>query len=212
MTIADRIISFLKKRPDGVDDDELARTLNLTARQQANSRCRALEKEGVVERRKVNGKIHNFWTGMEIPWCAPSQADPKKDNHELWFWEGNVQAQIVKHLAEQGYQIQSVADTASRERGKDIVARRDGKELWVSVKGYPKGTPRTNPSLQAGHWFKQAIFDILLYRGEDPSLLLAVGLPDYPRYRALAAKIDWFEPVANFIYIWVQEDGTVSSE
>lgn len=61
MTIKESIISFLQNHPDGADDDELANVLGLSARQQANSRCRQLEKEGLVVRRLVNGKIRNFW-------------------------------------------------------------------------------------------------------------------------------------------------------
>lgn len=36
-TVRDRIISFLREHPEGADDDELARALNLRQRQQANS-------------------------------------------------------------------------------------------------------------------------------------------------------------------------------
>jgi hypothetical protein len=105
-----------------------------------------------------------------------------------------------------------VADTAKREQGIDIVAERNGEQLWVSVKGYPAGTHRTKPSVQAGHWFKQVIFDILAYRGKDKVVSLGVALPDYERYRSLAKKIAWFKPVADFRYFWVEENGDVSVE
>ncbi len=42
--------------PEGIDDDDLARVLNLSARQQANSRCRQLAKEGLVIRRQFQGQ------------------------------------------------------------------------------------------------------------------------------------------------------------
>jgi hypothetical protein len=131
---------------------------------------------------------------------------------ENWFWEGNVQAQVVTYLASQKFKIMSVANTASREPGKDIVAERDGKELWVSVKGFPKGTARTQPSTQAGHWFKHAVFDILQYRGESKNNALGLALPDYPRYRTLSEKIAWLKPIAKFVYFWVQENGDVVVE
>jgi hypothetical protein len=157
MTIKERIAEYLKKHPEGVDDDLLARNLNLSARQQANSRCRDLEEEGLVERRKVRGKIHNFWIGGEsrgetkASTPAKELTAVKKSKTENWFWEGNVQAQVVGYLAGRGYSIMSVADTASHQRGK---------EVWVSAKGFPEGTAKTHPSTQAGHWFKQAVFDI----------------------------------------------------
>jgi hypothetical protein len=92
------------------------------------------------------------------------------------------------------------------------VAEKDGKPLWLSVKGYPQGTEKTNPRLQAGHWFKQAIFDVIQYRERDKNVLLAVALPDYPRYRDMAQKITWLKPVANFSYFWVNENSEVSVE
>jgi predicted transcriptional regulator len=53
----------LQNHSEGVDDDELAQFLGLSARQRANMQCRALEQEGLAIRRRVSGKIRNFWTG-----------------------------------------------------------------------------------------------------------------------------------------------------
>jgi len=217
MTIKQRIISFLQNNLAGIDDDDLARALNLKSRQQANSRCRALEIEGLVVRRRVDGKIHNYWTGHDI--VVPPDARPVSDNyrtilpkHEYWFWEGNVQATVINALVEQGYLIHFSADTASHQRGIDIVAEVNGKPLWVSVKGYPRGTDKTKPSLQASHWFKKAIFDMIEYRERDKNVALAVAFPDFPRYHYFAQKITWLKPVANFVYFWVNEDGEVIVE
>jgi len=49
MTIRNRIIDHLKNHPEGIDDDDLAFNLGLKSRQQANTRCRQLEKEGFVK-------------------------------------------------------------------------------------------------------------------------------------------------------------------
>jgi hypothetical protein len=218
MTIRQRIIDYLSRHPEGVDDDELAKALNLKYRQQANSRCRQLESEGLVVRRVVHGKIHNFWVGgdqpnpqLEIKKSTLSSISSENDE-DNWFWEGNVQAVVVRHIAARGYLVRSVADTATKQRGKDIIAEKDGKPLWVSVKGYPKGTKRTRPATQASHWFKQVIFDVIEYRGENRESELAVALPDYPRYRTLAERITWFQAAANFAYFWVQENGEVKIE
>ena len=67
MTIRERIVAFLQEHPEGIDDDALAEALQLKSRQQANSRCRQLEKEGLLIRRRVSGKIHNFWVGSKQP-------------------------------------------------------------------------------------------------------------------------------------------------
>ena len=217
MTIKQRIISFLQNNPEGFDDDELASVLSLKSRHQANSRCRRLEIEGLVIRRRVNGKIHNFWAGNNIvgpPSTKPTIEKPlnRPPRYELWFWEGNIQSKVLTVLAGQGYLIRSVADTATYQHGIDIVAEKDGKPLWVSVKGYPQGTDKTNPSLQASHWFKKAIFDMVEYRERNKNIALAVAFPDFPRFHNLAQKITWLKPVANFVYFWVKENGEVIVE
>ena len=217
MTIKQRIISFLQNHPEGIDDDELGRVLGLSTRQQANIRCRELEKEGLVIRRLVNSKIQNFWADKDVVFVPPAIPKPQIIQNDLpklalWFWEGNVQSKVIDQLSKSGYQITSFADTASHQRGIDIMAEEDGKTLWVSVKGYPRGTAKTNPLVQAGHWFKQAIFDMIEYRERDKNVVLAIALPDYPRYHSLSQKISWFKPAANFSYFWVKEAGEVIVE
>jgi len=217
MTIRQRIVDYLPKHPEGVGDDTLAETLGLSQRQQANARCRQLEKEGLVVRRRVGGKIRNFWLGStQTPPLQPvSLADESGTlsyPSNPWYWEGNIQALVIRHLTSQHYLIRSVADTASRQQGKDIVAERNRKQLWITAKGYPIGTEKTRPSTQAGHWFKQAVFDVLVYRGESESVELGIALPDFPRYRSLADRIAWLKPLAKFVYYWVQENGTVFPE
>ena len=62
------------------------------------------------------------------------------DHEEEWFWEGNVQAMVVGHLAGSGWRIRRVANTASSEHGVDIEADRQGERLVIEVKGYPGRT------------------------------------------------------------------------
>lgn len=189
--------------------------------QQANISCRALAQEGLVSRRQVLGKIHNLWIGQEATIALPSQpvsqmtANPHLPPHyksDNWFWEGNVQDQVVRYLQAHKWAIRSCADTASHQRGKDIIAKRNGSELWVPVKGYPTGTKRTHATVQAGHWFKGAVFDIIRYRGENERALLGIALPDFPRYHRLAETIRWLEPVASFVYYWVQPTGEITHD
>lgn len=91
---------------------------------------------------------------------------------------------LVTCLASQGYSIRSVVDTASKLQGKDIVAiTPEGRELWVSVKGFPE----SNSFTQARHYFAQAVFDVILYRSENPVVELALALPDM----AFSRMKDW---------------------
>lgn len=215
MNIKEKIIQYLINHKDGIDDDELASQLNLRRRQQANHYCRELETEGLVSRKKVNGKIHNFWIGNKyiVPQLIPNR-DKNKKNSKLndWFWEGNVQASVIAFLVNEEYRIISVADTEKHERGVDIIAQKNEIKLWISVKGYPTGTQKTNPSVQAGHYFKDVVFDMIKYREENKDILLGIALPDFPRYRNLAKEIAWFKEVAGVIYFWVSENGMVNLE
>lgn len=214
MTIKQDILVILQNYPHGIDDDELARQMGLISRQVANSRCRQLEKEGLIIRQRVNGKIQNFPSSefQMMQTIIQTQVTVDKPKFDLWFWEGNVQKRVVQFLQRQNYQIVSEADTASHQRGKDIIAEKDDEKIWVTVKGYPKGTKSTRPSTQSGHWFSHAVFDILTYRGEDSTVKLGVALPDFQRYRKLALRISWLKPIANFVIFWVQENGEVIVE
>ena len=128
MTTKQRIISCLETHPEGLDDDQLTKILGISRRQQVNMRCRDLENEGLVTRHRVNGKINNFLTGKPIVPRAPSSPSFQNitSDHELWFWEGNIQSKVIMYLAWLNFQIRSVADTASRQQGIDIVAEKNG--------------------------------------------------------------------------------------
>jgi hypothetical protein len=213
MKIRERILDFLLSCPGGIDDDALADALNLKQRQQANGRCRQLQDEGLVERRRVDGKIQNFFIGDPAQAVRVVSEDVhKEDMDKPWFWEGNVQSVVVKYLAVEGLVIRSVVDTESRQSGKDIEAAKEGTPVWITVKGYPKGTTRTRPATQARHWFSHAIFDVVKYRSESQQSYIGVALPDFVTYRNLAEKISWFKDVSRFTFYWVDEQGGVSVE
>jgi hypothetical protein len=109
--------------------------------------------------------------------------------------EATVQSFVISYLAGQGWQIQRVADTASREQGIDILAARDGHVLAVEVKGFPGTayadprrsgeTKKTTPAAQARAWFAQAILKAMVIRSDHPEYDLAIALPDAPTYRSL---------------------------
>jgi hypothetical protein len=215
MALKDRILAYLQTRPDGADDGEIERALGVRYHSQVNSRCRELEAEGIIERRKAGRTLRNFYraSGSPTPTAAAAKVRASAAHTERpWHWEGNVQSDVVAYLVRLGCTIERVADTAAREAGKDVVARRDGRPLWVSVKGYPTGTARTSPSTQARHWFKDAMFDIIDWRGQDAAVGLALALPDFATYRGLAQRVAWLQPIARFTILWVQEDGTVEAQ
>ncbi|WP_202613600.1 DUF7669 domain-containing protein [Ornithinimicrobium cerasi] len=136
---------------------------------------------------------------------------------EEWHTEANVQASVVSALAGDGWRILSVANTATKEHGVDIVASRDAKTVGVEVKGFPSRhyadparageTKRTLPSTQAGHWYAQAVLAAMRLRGKEPTWSSVIALPDFPRYRDLHRETETSLAAAQIEIWWVTPDG-----
>jgi transcription initiation factor IIE alpha subunit len=70
-THRDRIIEYLKRHPDGRDDDELSEDLDIRPRQTVNQVCRALAADRLVTRTRGTPrtgmarrpKLVNRWIG-----------------------------------------------------------------------------------------------------------------------------------------------------
>ncbi len=123
-----------------------------------------------------------------------------------------MQATVVAHLVGNGWTIRRVANTSIREHGHDIEAERDNVILWVTVKGFPERTPKTQPATQARHWFADALFDVILRRQEAPSnVSFAIALPVFQTYETLAARTEWLSHTVPFTYFWVTELGVVQN-
>jgi len=84
--------------------------------------------------------------------------------------------------------------------------------MWVSAKGYPAGTGKTSPSVQARHWFSHALFDLVLWRGENRTVQVGLALPGKKDVSGSCARVRWFlEEVDASIY-WVSEGEHVEVE
>ena len=180
----ERILETLQSSGKQLCDDCMVGPASLAARQVSFSTCTQLEKDGLVRRYKdqcslcgkyktVNilsdkGTPHPVTHSSIIPSDSPNSeriASVSCDDGKPWHWEGNVQSVIASWLAKNGYSIRQVSNTGTHEAGKDIIALDpEGKELWVTVKGFPekKTENSTNPSTQARFWFSHAIFDTVL--------------------------------------------------
>ena len=149
------------------------------------------------------------------PAARPAAAAPAELGAGEWHTEANVQAALVTALAGEGWRILSVANTATKEHGIDVIASRDGRTVGVEVKGFPSRSyadparageaKRTSPSTQAGHWYSQAVLAAMRLRGKEPSWGSVIALPDFPRYRDLHA-----ETAGSLAEVWwVDQAGTV---
>ena len=218
----ERVLETLKLHPDGLCDDCLSEVSGVRPRQQVHQRVTELHQAGQLERgrrscpRRHRIKLVSAPKSTDLP--AASKA-VRRQSPELggtqnkegpWYWEGNVQGRVADYLVSRGYQIESTADTATREQGKDIVAKGpDGRVLWVTVKGWPE----RSQSPQARHWFAGLLFDIILYHEEDPNADLAIGLPaGFTTYENLWRRVGWLRKAVPFRAFWVSSDGSVQDE
>lgn len=215
VTRRDEVLALLVKNPDGLTDAELARLTGAT-HQTVNQTCRQLAAEHLIRRDTFSHPIMNFGTVSRSP-DRPPVTSPRHD----WFWEGNVQASMVQHLSAQGAVIRSVADTTSKARGTDIVASLHGRVMHIEVKGWPSATyadprragevKRTQSTVQATHWFAEAVLSALRLRGRNPADRVLTVLPDFRRYRNLADETAGTLGAVGIEIWFVNESGEVSS-
>ncbi len=216
-THAGRMVVHLQTHPEGVSDADLVQALSgHVSHNVVYKTCRALEDKGVITRRQIGPRTRNFLV-LQGPGSAPVYSTPlvpavpepplDESKAHAWYWEGNVQTATVALLAQEGWSIRRVANTATREPGKDIEAERDGVILWVTVKGFYEGANRSISGNWARHSFEAAVLDVILWRGENPSAHIAVALPAMRTYQSLAARVDWFQHAVPFTFVWVNEEG-----
>jgi hypothetical protein len=227
MTVADRILGLLVKQP--LCDDCIAELLNLSDRQHANQVCRRLSDATKLSRSKMtcphcsNHKFVNVVLSPVAPAengieerqppiaAVPQASDLRTDiapTDRPWHWEGFVQAKIVKHLTNDGFDIIRVADTESRESGTDIIAKSShGRSLHVTVKGFSVAASKNT---QARHYFADALLDLVMYRQRHPEADLALGIPaGIATYDNLLERVQWLKQNLPFAVYRVHEDGTV---
>ncbi len=157
-----------------------------------------------------------------VPAPASLPLAHRVDVRRGWPWEGAVQSAFAGYLISHGWQITSTADTASKARGVDLLAGKGERRLGAEVKGWPSSgyaDPRraeevkpTPPTNQAGHWFSQALMKGLMLLDTHPGFESLVVVPDYPRYRDLAARIRTGRTAARVHAAFVREDGTAESD
>ncbi len=139
-----------------------------------------------------------------------------------WPWEGSVQAVFAGAITARGWSLLSLADTASRAQGIDVLARKGARRLGAEVKGWPAPgyadprraaeTKKTQPSTQAGHWFAQALMKAVMLRDSHPDHESLIVLPDQGRYRDLAGRTRTGRRGAEVHVVLLQSDGSLHSE
>ncbi len=216
MTVADDVLTALRARPAGMTDADLASLLGKN-HAQINQACRRLADEGLLDRSGSPSGIINTVTRNKRLVREPDSS--RSTAHEEWAWEGNVQNRAAEYLAVNGWLAIQTANTAARQHGPDISARRDGQRLLVEVKGWPSRTyatgkragqpkPKEQASAQAAIWFAQGLTALIRLRSKHDALL-ALALPDMPRYRNLLAESGWALDRLDIMVYLVTAEGAV---
>jgi hypothetical protein len=68
---------------------------------------------------------------------------------------------------------------------------------------------RSQPALQAKHWFAEALLGAVRTKGATEHYDVALTFPEMPRYRALLAETEWAIRRLGIVVFFVREDGTV---
>jgi hypothetical protein len=147
--------------------------------------------------------------------------DTGEDVTAAWYWEGNVVEAIARFLERDGWRIESKADTHLKERGVDLHAVRNGRTLLFEVKGFPSKVfrdPRragerkpTNPNNQAQQWYSHALLKVMRLQSKHPEAIVALGFPDFPRYRALFEETRGGLEKLGVAFLTVGETGDVET-
>jgi hypothetical protein len=148
---------------------------------------------------------------------TPPATGPAEDD---WHTEARIVEILVRHLTATGWYVQSVADTASRQAGVDIMANRPGQTVAIEVKGYPSRhyadparagqVKPTQPATQARHWYAHALLAAMLTRSAQPTARSVIALPDFGTYQALYTRTAGSLRAATIEVWWVRQDGTVT--
>lgn len=149
------------------------------------------------------------------------EAEKPRKESEIgeWFHEDNIKQKIANYLVElEGFDPNPTI-TYGQEQGPDILARKGKIQRRVEVKGWPTKTyvrgPKkgrfkpTNPSTQARHWFAEALRDVLLAKGEDEKLEIALGFPMMKTYVDLLNRIEWARRRLEIFCYLVGQDNKV---
>ncbi|MDO5499691.1 MAG: hypothetical protein Q4F67_08430, partial [Propionibacteriaceae bacterium] len=116
-----------------------------------------------------------------------------------------------------GWEIESLASTATKARGVDVLAHKAGRSLGAVVKGYPSSgyedparageAKRSSPSGQARNWYAKGVLAALMLRETQAKRESLLVLPDERRYRDLFTATRTSLHAAGVHVVLLREDG-----
>jgi len=201
MTLAERIVDLLKRKPS-LSDREIANELfDLGEPQQpVNATCNKLEKKGILIRKKIGeSPIGNYLTGQEIETSQNQKSDNKVADEEH-LSEDAIKKFLEKWLIAQEWKIKIAWGC---EHGVDVDATKENNRWMIEVKGQgSRDAMRVNYFL--------GILGEMLQRMEDPNAKYSIALPDIQQFRNLWRKLPFLAKSRTGITaIFVDKDGSV---
>lgn len=195
-TIAERILEALRFGP--LDDDALAKRLDVRPRQSINQAARRLEREGRLrrydgpDRKIVNALVDHTVVSRLVP-------DEPIFIESLKVPEDVVKRAVKAHLEAQGF---AVAVAWGRERGIDIDARHiDGRRYVIEAKG------GVGMGAQQVNYFLGALGE-LIQRMADDKAVYGLALPDNRQYRGLVERLPRLaRQRLGLVVFWVKRHG-----
>jgi len=88
--------------------------------------------------------------------------------------------------------------------------RRDFLRRTIATRGAGEYKP-TNPTNQAQQWYSHALLKVMRLQTKYPNAIVALGFPDFPRYRALFLETRGGLEKLGVAFFSVRESGEVDA-
>ncbi len=172
------IIRLLEYNP-GLSDKEIAHIVKARKEspQYINQKCRLLESQGIVERKKrQDGLIGNWLTGNAL---LRSITQPELNKEAADFPGKKIKRYIETHLVSQGWETRVAWGFT---HGVDIEARRGTQKWIIEVKGSEPLNPLPINAFVS-------VLGEVLQRMDDPACKYSIAFPDVNEFRRLWERL-----------------------
>lgn len=206
MTLKNQVLSYIANFP-GATDTEMEKYFD-KLHQTINQTCRALEKEGLLIRRKNPAKgnlIGNYPASQFFPDTSKENPVLSKNfsltsTQELSLQEEDIKHILADYLEENGW---SARVAWGHSHGIDIDAHRENKRWIIEVKG-----PGSRQPMRVNYFV--SILGEMLQRMNDPNARYTIAFPDIPQYRGLWDRLPQLAKDRTGIdMLLVHTDGTI---
>lgn len=181
--VREAVLAAVRGEP-GITDDTIARKLKIT-KARATAHCRALEKGGLVQRRRDESGVEgNFAIPTPEELLRRERARERRRSQTVAtaLTEGDVREAVADWLAVRGFDVEREPLSNPARPALDLLARRDGDTLACEALGGGKhlSLPRNAVPQSLGR---------LVERMGRGHAMYGLAFPDLPAFRASFAKV-----------------------